>query len=129
LSEAVELSAEPKNVLVNSVKMFHNQIQFLFMNHADSHKRLYAMKAMIDGLDLKSQQALAEVREKMVAYGENGKYDDDDLEECFQQISGYLNDTYFREITKGIVSSVTLPRNKPFKKGKPIPTTLPAGID
>jgi len=129
LSEAVELSAEPKNVLVNSVKMFHNQIQFLFMNHADSHKRLYAMKAMIDSLDIKSQKKLAEVREKIVGYGDNGKYHDNDLDECFKDISAYLNDTYFREITKGIVSSVTLPRSKPFKKGKPIPTKLSAGID
>lgn len=124
----VDLNADPKNVLVNTIKSVHTQIQFMFMNQTNSTRRLIAMKALIDGLDAKSQHNLSRTRKNISYYLQTAQYTDAHLDKCFQEISIYLDKTYFREITKGIVSTATLPTETKLKKRKKIPIRLDAGI-
>lgn len=124
----IDLNADPKNVLVNTLKSIHTQIQFMFIYQTPSTRRLTAMKALIDGLDGKSQKILSKTRKNISYYLQTGAYTDAHLDRCFQEISIYLDKTYFREITKGIVSTATLPSEKKLKKHKKIPIRLDAGI-
>jgi len=101
----------------------------MFMNQTSSIKRLIAMKALIDGLDNKSQKCLAKVRKNITLYLDTSNYTEADLDACFREISVYLNETYFKEITKGIVSTATLPSETTLKKRKPVPIRLDAGIN
>lgn len=115
-----QVTNEPKKVFLNILIGKTWDIETEIYCSGSKQKAITKMMGLIDSLSEESKKSLKELRGHLV----NDGHSPESIMKCFQDLTTYLNKTYFQEIHIGIVPSVSLPSNRKPPENKPIPPEL-----